>query len=111
MGKFEISTRADGDFMFNLKASNGEVVMTSQGYAAKSACQNGIKSAKTNSIDKNMFKEELAANGKFYFNLTAANHQVIGTSQMYSTKKGRDNGIESVIKNAPKAEINDLTNF
>ncbi len=109
MGKFEISTRANGDFMFNLKASNGEVIMTSQGYTSKSACQNGIKSAKSNSTDKKMFIEETAANGKFYFNLMAANHQIIGTSQMYSSKQGRDHGIESVYENAAKAEVSDLT--
>jgi uncharacterized protein YegP (UPF0339 family) len=109
MGKFEISTRADGDFMFNLKASNGEVIMTSQGYSAKSACQNGIASAKKHSKDRKMFKHETATNGKFYFNLTAANYQIIGTSQMYSSKQGRDNGIESVYENAATAEVKDLT--
>jgi hypothetical protein len=109
MGKFEISTQANGDFMFNLKASNGEIIMTSQGYAAKSACQNGINSAKKNSKDRKMFKQEDATNGKFYFNLTAINHQIIGTSQMYGSKQGRDNGIESVYKNAYNAEVNDLT--
>ena len=109
MGKFEISKRKDESFMFNLKASNGEIIMTSQGYTAKSACQNGIESVKSNCSKKKMFTSETAKDGSHYFNLTAANTQVIGTSQMYTSAQGRDNGIVSVGKNAPKAEIVDLS--
>ncbi|MDA3892570.1 MAG: YegP family protein [Salinivirgaceae bacterium] len=109
MGKFEISTRTDGHFMFNLKASNGEIIMTSQGYTVKSSCQNGIESVKSNCSKKTMFTKEVAKDGSFYFNLTALNTQVIGTSQMYTSTQGRDNGIDSVRKNAPKAEVVDLT--
>jgi len=82
--------------------------MTSQGYTAKSSCQNGIESVKVNSVDKKMFKKETATDGSFYFNLTAANAQIIGISQMYTSAQGRDNGIDSVRENAPKAEVFDL---
>lgn len=109
MGKFEISNRTDETFMFNLKASNGEIVMTSQGYTAKSACQNGIESVKANCSDKKMFTKETASDGSHYFNLTAVNTKIIGTSQMYASAQGRDNGIDSVRKNAPKAEVIDLS--
>jgi len=109
MGKFEISKRTDENFMFNLKASNGMIIMTSQGYTSKSACQNGIDSVKANSYNKKMFASETAKDGSYYFNLTAANTQIIGTSQMYTSSSGRDNGIASVRKNAPKAEIVDLS--
>jgi uncharacterized protein YegP (UPF0339 family) len=109
MVKFEISKRVDENFMFNLKAPNGEIIMTSQGYTSKSACQNGIDSVKANSYNKKMFTSETAKDGSYYFNLTAANTQVIGTSQMYTSTAGRDNGIASVRKNAPKAEIVDLS--
>ncbi len=109
MVKFEITTSADGDFMFEIKASNGEIIMTSQGYAAKSACQNGIKSAKTHSINKNLFRQEIAPNGNFYFSLTSLNRQIIGTSQMYDSRLGRDNGIDSVFQNAQHADVKDLS--
>ncbi|MFC2080088.1 YegP family protein [Bacteroidota bacterium] len=109
MGKFEISKRVDENFMFNLKASNGEIIMTSQGYTSKSACQNGIESVKTNCSIKEMFSSETAKDGSYYFNLTAANTLIIGTSQMYISSQGRDNGIVSVRRNALKAEIVDLS--
>jgi uncharacterized protein len=109
MEKFEITKRSDASFMFNLKASNGSIIMTSQGYSTKVACQNGIESVKTNSVDMKMFKQETASDGRPYFNLTATNSQIIGTSQMYASKQSRDQGIESVNKNARKAEVIDLT--
>jgi uncharacterized protein len=109
MEQFVISKRVDNDFMFNLKAANGEIILTSQGYTSKSACQHGIESVKANCFNKKMFNSEIAKDGSFYFNLTAVNTQVIGTSQMYTSAQGRDNGIASVRRNAPKAEIVDLS--
>jgi uncharacterized protein YegP (UPF0339 family) len=109
MEKFEITKREDASFMFNLKASNGLIIMTSQDYITKEACQNGIESVKTNSVDKKMFKQETASDGRLYFNLSSANSQIIGTSQMYTSKQSRDQGIDSVNKNAHKAEVIDLT--
>jgi uncharacterized protein YegP (UPF0339 family) len=105
MSKFVISTRSNGDFQFNLKAGNGQVILTSQGYSSKANCENGIESVRKNSQDDNRFERKIAANDKFYFNLTATNGQVIGTSQMYTTTGSRDNGIDSVKINAPYADI------
>jgi uncharacterized protein YegP (UPF0339 family) len=108
MGKFELSKRKDGEFQFNLKAGNGEIILTSEGYTTKTACLNGIESVKRNSTDDKKYEKKVAANGKFFFNLKATNGQVIGSSQMYASEAGRDNGIESVKKNASNATVVDL---
>ena len=50
-GKFVISKRSNGDFQFNLKAGNGQVILASQGYADKAGCKNGIESVKKNAPD------------------------------------------------------------
>ena len=105
MGKFVISTRKNGEFQFNLKATNGQVILSSEGYTTKAACENGIESVKKNAHEDARYERKEAANGKFYFNLKAANGQVIGSSQMYQSEDSRDNGIESVKKNAPDAEV------
>ncbi len=105
MGKFVISTRKNGEFQFNLKATNGQVILSSEGYTTKAACENGIESVKKNAPEDARYERKEAANGKFYFNLKAANGQVIGSSQMYQSEDSRDNGIESVKKNAPDAEV------
>ncbi len=107
MGKFVITTRKNGEFQFNLKAGNGEVILSSEGYAAKASCLNGIESVRKNAPDDGRYERKEAKNGKAFFNLKAANGQVIGTSELYESTGGRDKGIESVKRNAPDASIDD----
>lgn len=105
MGKFVVSLRKNGDYQFNLKAGNGQVILTSQGYASKASCLNGIESVKKNSQNDARFDRKEAANGKPFFNLTATNGQIIGNSEMYESAAARENGITSVKKNAPDADV------
>ena len=108
MGKFVITTRKNGEFQFNLKATNGQVILTSEGYTTKAACLNGAESVKKNAVDEKRFEKLVAKNGKPYFTLKATNGQVIGQSQMYASERNRNNGIASVMKNAPVAEVVEL---
>lgn len=109
MGKFVITKRTNGEFQFNLKAGNGQTILTSEGYTTKAACTNGIESVKTNSQDDSRFDRKEAKNGKPYFNLKASNGQIIGSSEMYESISARENGIESVKKNALEGTIDDQT--
>ena len=104
-GKFEVYVDKAGEHRFRLKAGNGETILTSEGYSQKDGCANGIESVRKNSSDASMFEKITTEGGKYRFNLKAANHQVIGTSQNYDSESGRDNGIESVGRNAPDAEV------
>lgn len=107
MGKFVITKRSNGEFQFNLKASNGQTILTSEGYSAKSSCENGIESVKKNAQDDSKFEKKTSSNGKYHFSLKATNGQIIGSSEMYESTAARDNGIESVQKNAPDANTDD----
>lgn len=108
--KFEIFKSDKNDkFYFNLKAKNGQIILSSQGYANKSGAKNGIESVRKNSQNDDHFERKEAANGKLHFNLLAGNKQIVGSSQMYASKSGMENGIESVKTNAPEAEVADLT--
>lgn len=109
MGKFEISKRKNEEFQFNLKAGNGEVILTSEGYTTKNNCKKGIESVKKNSPYDERYERKVAANDKPYFNLKATNGEIIGTSQMYANEADRERGIESVKRTAHDAEIVDLT--
>jgi uncharacterized protein YegP (UPF0339 family) len=109
MGKFEITKRNNGEYQFNLKAGNGQVILTSEGYSSKSGCTNGIESVKTNAQVDARFELKSSANGKFYFNLKATNGQIVGTSQMYSDESSRNNGVESVKSNTANATVEDLS--
>ncbi|MCB0460849.1 MAG: YegP family protein [Flavobacteriaceae bacterium] len=104
MAKFEIYTDKGGEFRFRLKAGNGQIILSSEGYTTRAACDNGVASVRKNSADDKRF-EILESKGKPYFNLKASNGQVIGTSQRYSSEASMKKGIESVKSNAPKAEV------
>lgn len=108
-GKFVTSVGKDGKHYFVLKAGNGETILQSQGYAAGKSCANGIESVRKNSLEPKRFEKKTATNGKFFFTLNATNGQIIGKSQMYKTEKGRNNGIDSVGRNAPDAKVVEAT--
>ena len=107
-GKFEIYNDKAGEFRFRLKASNGQNILASEGYSAKSGCLNGIESVKKNSTSDANYERKQTASGKYMFNLKASNGQVIGTSESYETAASRHNGIESVKTNAPSASVRDV---
>ena len=107
MGKFIITKRTNGEFQFNLKASNGQTILTSEGYSTKAGCQGGIDSVKRNSPDDSKYDRKTSSNGKPYFNLKAANAEIIGSSEMYESVAARETGISSVKSNAPAATVED----
>ena len=108
-GKFEIYKDKRGEFRFRLKASNGQNILASEGYKAKSSCTNGIESVKKNASNDKLYDCKETQAGQYMFNLKAGNHQVIGISQSYESASSRDNGVESVKKNASEASIVDLS--
>ena len=117
-GKFVITTAKNGEFTCNLKASNGEVILTaSETSTTMSACENGIASVKKNcgaNIEDQIRGEtqkhpkyELYKDkaGEFRFRLKAANGEIIGKSEGYKAKASAKKGIASIAKNAPDAPI------
>ena len=106
--KFELYQDKAGEFRFRLKAANGQVIATSEGYKTKASCLNGIESVRTNA-PKGTFEEYEDKAGEFRFRLKAANAQVIAVSEGYKSKAACQSGIESVKTNAPVAELDDQT--
>ena len=78
-GWFELSKSSDNQFRFVLKAGNGETILTSELYTSKASAEKGIASVRSNSPQEERYEKKTASNGKFYFNLKAANHQIIGS--------------------------------
>ncbi len=118
MGKFVVRETATG-IKFDLKASNGQVIATSEVYSSKASCLKGIESVRTNCVGGvedqtvepivevkhpkfEMYQDKAC---EYRFRLKARNGEVIATSEGYTTKASCENGIESVKKNAPDAEI------
>lgn len=107
-GKFDLKKAKDGQFYFNLKAANDQVLLKSEMYKAKSGASNGIESVKKNSPLDEQYDRRESKKGEPYFVLLAANKQVIGQSELYSSTSAMENGIQSVKKNAPEASIDDI---
>lgn len=106
-GWFELSKSSDGQFRFVLKAGNSETILTSELYVAKESAEKGIASVQKNCGADANYEKKVSSNGKPFFNLKAANHQVIGTSQMYASEESREKGIESVKTNGASTVIKD----
>ena len=119
MSKFVIRNVNSG-IKFDLKATNGQVILTSEVYTTEAACRNGIASVQKNApiacvenqtvegyetLTHPKFEMYQDKAGEFRFRLKARNGQIIAVSEGYTAKAGCLNGIESVQKNAPEAEI------
>ena len=119
MGKFVIRTVNTG-IKFDLKATNGQVILTSEVYTTKAACQNGVQSIMKNAPVANVedqtvegfetmthpkFEMYQDKAGEYRFRLKARNGEIIGVSEGYTTKANCVNGVESAKKNAADAEI------
>jgi len=106
---FQVFIGKDNQFYFRLYAANGEIILQSEGYTAKAGCQNGIESVKENAPIDERYQREMSSDGQYYFKLVAANGEVIGVSETYTTEQKRDNGIKAVKQTAPTAPIEDTT--
>lgn len=107
-GYFELNPAKSG-FVFNLKAANHQVTLSSEVYSAKASALSGIDSVKKNAPDDTRYERKTAKDGSPYFVLTATNGQTIGKSEMYSSAAAMETGIASVKANAPTAPVKDLT--
>ncbi|MEM8892478.1 MAG: DUF1508 domain-containing protein [Bacteroidota bacterium] len=107
--KFQIYEDKAGEYRFRLYASNGEIILASEGYSSKAGAKGGIDSAQAASKDDENFDKLTAKNGEFYFNLKSANGSIVGTSEMFSSEASRDNSAASVKQTASGAPTEDYT--
>lgn len=106
-GKYVLHPAGNSQFHWDLKATNGLTILTSQLYAAKAGAQTGIESCRNNSGDAVRYTSLMSTDNQPYFVLKSGNGEVIGTSQMYSSDGARDDGIRSCVENGPKGETQD----
>lgn len=108
-GRFEIKKSSNNQFMFNLRAANHEIILTSELYSRKASAKRGIASVRKNAGDDANYERRTSTAGSPYFVLKAKNNQIIGMSEMYSSTSALENGIASVKTHAPEAAVVDLT--
>lgn len=103
-GRYVISKQHDGRYHFVLKASNGQVILSSEAYVSRENALLGVESIRHNSEIASRFEVKTAADGRIYFLLKASNHQVLGVSQMYRDQDAAERGIAMVKELASGAE-------
>jgi hypothetical protein len=87
---------SDSGFHFNLHAQNGEVILSSEHYSTKAAAWNGAFAVQDAAALDGSFEIKTSTDNRFYFTLTAENGQVVGVSQLYTSKQSAEGGIASV---------------
>jgi uncharacterized protein len=108
-GTFELSKARDGQFKFNLKAANGEIILSSETYTSRSSADKGIESVRVNAPIDARYERKTSSANQPYFVLKAGNGEPLGGSEMYSSASAMETGIASVTTNAPTAPVVDLT--
>jgi uncharacterized protein YegP (UPF0339 family) len=108
MAYFALKHTTNQQFMFNLHADNGQIILTSETYMTQQNAQGGITSAKANAQSDSRYDRRMSGS-QFYFVLLAANNEVIGTSERYTSKEAMETGISAVKKDAPTAPVKDQT--
>ena len=102
-------TKSGNQFKFALKAGNHETILSSELYTAKSSALNGIASVKANSKNDTSYERKTSKDDKPYFVLKAANGEIIGTSELYSSTSAAEKGIESCKANGHGGPTRDET--
>ncbi len=105
---YELKKSAKGKWSFNLKAANHQVILTSQSYDTRAAAKKGIASVQKNGAKDAAIDRKKSTKGQPYFTVLAANKQVIGKSEMYSSVSSCSKGIASVARNCATDKIVEL---
>ena len=110
VGKWVISSMLSPDgeqvYYFELFASNGEKLLTSEEYTTYNGVINGISTHKNN-IERNNFRISLTKRGDYIFKLLNANEQLLCLGEHYKTRRRCESAVESVKRFAKTAPIMD----
>jgi uncharacterized protein len=99
VGKYVISKAKNGENYFNLKATNGQIILTSGMYASMTDCTTGIESVRAVCNDDNMYERKTSSDSKHFFTLISPGGNIIGKSEMYESIANMEKGIASVKRN------------
>lgn len=103
--RYEVFEGADRAFYFNLRAKNGATVLRSQGYASEAAALNGAFAVADLGVASANYVVSAAEGGGFYLSLRAANHEVVATSEVYSSKSNAVRARDAIVALIPSVDL------
>ncbi|MFP4161070.1 MAG: YegP family protein [Ectothiorhodospira sp.] len=104
-GWYELGRGSNGQYRFTLKGEDRKTLLTSETYKEKGSAENGIESVRKNCGHEERYERKTASNGRFFFNLKAGNHQIIGTSPMHATEADREAAIAATRTAGASAQV------
>ena len=107
--RFEIYQDSSGQYRFSLKQDNGSKILESDPYLSENGCKNGVDSVRMNVDSDRRYDRYVDNSGSAYFKLKASNGRVICTSQKYDNKQDMENEIHTLMANAVRAQLDNLT--
>jgi len=107
--RYQLRLAANGQHYFNLTAENNKIVLTSEMYDSKAAAEQGIEAVRSNGPQAERYDRRRSVDGQDYFVLQAANHQIIGQSEMYRSSAALENGLQAVMRVSAEAEVFEVT--
>ncbi|GAB3701475.1 hypothetical protein GCM10027592_29630 [Spirosoma flavus] len=108
MGRFVILRRKDGQLFFQFKGSNGQNILSSEGYSSFTGIESGIASVKKNAkLDSSYIRNDKAGNNGFSYNfrIVAGNGQIIGMSERFISREARERAIDELKHTAESAIV------
>jgi uncharacterized protein len=103
--RLEVEQGVSGQFHFNFFAKNGQIVLSSESYTDEANAWNGALSVQENGVNSYSYEVKQAASGGFFFNLKAANGEIVGTSQVYTTAESAKSGRDALVTLLPSIDI------
>lgn len=110
-GKYELSKNRSGQFFFNLKAANGQVILTSSSHPSKDNALHTLDAVRSSGSMDHHFERKVSTGGQPYFSLKTSDGENLGRSETYSSVAAMEKGIASVKRNALTARLIDLSDF
>ena len=105
--KFQIIRGENGKYYFRLRTGDGDVILQSESYAVRAGAEKGIDVVRLSVYQDEKFKRKISLDGKYYFDIVSIDGDILGTSKLYESLQGCENGIFAVKDLVPKASIED----
>jgi uncharacterized protein YegP (UPF0339 family) len=103
--RFKITKGAGDEYTFNLTAANGEKILSSERYTTRASAEAGVAAVKVNAVVDARYEKREAKDGQLYFVLKAANNEIVGVSETYTSSSSCAGGIAAAKVNAPAAGV------
>ena len=93
----EIVNTTNSGHRFQIKSKSDSILLISEEFHSKTDLDNTLSKLNTLQISRGNFERKTNHQGKFLFNLKDGNGSLLGTSRLYDSEAGMENGIKNLL--------------